>query len=564
MLDPLEIILRQCAEAAPNPWYPSAYARAQGIARDDLDPHLDQLRMAGLIHLTDWVQGHGQGYALTPEGEAVLHSPRDLAKLRAGKLDQLRKPSPEFSRPSDPGTASLERGEEIRAAFLYPSPPVISLSLIFLNVAWFLPEILLSLHYQLPLNEFLVGYTKQPDRMEQVLSETGALQGIYIVRGQWWRLLSCCFVHVGLIHLGFNMWALYVVGPFFEQLWGRGRFLVLYLIAGLGGSCAMVIANPMVLGAGASGAIMGLLTAHVVWILFNRRYLPPALASQMLRRILFILIIQVVFTHSVPNISAAAHYGGGVAGAVAAFLLNSHRFGGALQRKLALLGLLATPVLCIGAVIEAERIDPKWDRSRIAEIDEDVRRAIPPLLAAHVEPFEHKPLKLHSLPDVQEAILGLEKARGDLYAAADRLQKLRPAREPALEDYRKAKIEAWDGQAGRWEQEELRFMEPLLNDLISKTGRVYEEQYEELQKSDQRTPSRVDQAIGRCREARLEVEDAVNFLRGLSPFHNRRLEARRLHLLERGEESLRGWERTDERLRNMAKPAATPPPTDSD
>ncbi len=438
---------------------------------------------------------------------------------------------------------------------------MVSLTLIFLNVAWFLPEILLSLHVQLPLNEFLVGDRKQPDRMEQVLSETGALQGIYIVRGQWWRLLSCCFVHVGLIHLGFNMWALYVVGPFFEQLWGRGRFLVLYLIAGLGGSCAMVIANPMVLGAGASGAIMGLLTAHVVWILFNRRYLPPALASQMLRRILFILVIQVVFTHSVPNISAAAHYGGGAAGAVAAFLLNSHRFGGPLQRRLALLGLLATPVICIGAVIEAERIDPKWDRARIAEIDEDVRRTIPPLLAAHVEPFEHK--KLLSLPDVQEAILGLEKARSGLYAAGDRLQRLRPAREPALENSRKAMIEAWDGQARRWEQEELAFLEPLLADLISKTGRVYEEQYEELQKSEQRTASQVDQAIERCREARLEVEKAVNVLRGLSPFHNRRFEARRLQLLERGEESLRGWERTEERLRNMAKPAAAPAPTDN-
>jgi len=85
MLDSLETILRQCAEAAPSPWYPSAYARTRGIPRDDLDPDLDRLRMAGLIHLTDWVQGQGQGYALTPDGEHVLQTPRELARLRAGQ-----------------------------------------------------------------------------------------------------------------------------------------------------------------------------------------------------------------------------------------------------------------------------------------------------------------------------------------------------------------------------------------------------------------------------------------------------------------------------------------------
>src|SRR5207237_2779668 len=117
--DPLETILRQCAEAAPGPWYPSEYTRTKGISRDDLDPHLDQLRMAGLIHLTDWVQGQGQGYALTSEGEQVLQSPRELARLKAGKLNHAREVLAEPAAPSDRRTA-FERGEEIRAAFLYP------------------------------------------------------------------------------------------------------------------------------------------------------------------------------------------------------------------------------------------------------------------------------------------------------------------------------------------------------------------------------------------------------------------------------------------------------------
>src|SRR5262249_10876867 len=65
--NPQALILRLCADAAPNPWYPSAWVREQGISRDDVDPFLDQLRMGGLIRLTDWVAGHGQGYALTEE-----------------------------------------------------------------------------------------------------------------------------------------------------------------------------------------------------------------------------------------------------------------------------------------------------------------------------------------------------------------------------------------------------------------------------------------------------------------------------------------------------------------
>src|SRR4051794_40754510 len=53
--DPRETILLECAAVAPNPWYPKDYAEAHGVHRDSLDPHLDELRLGGLIHLTDWV-----------------------------------------------------------------------------------------------------------------------------------------------------------------------------------------------------------------------------------------------------------------------------------------------------------------------------------------------------------------------------------------------------------------------------------------------------------------------------------------------------------------------------
>ncbi|HZT80377.1 MAG TPA: hypothetical protein VFA26_09150, partial [Gemmataceae bacterium] len=83
--DSPETILRQCAAAAPEPWYPRDYAAAAGIDRDRLDPSLDALRLAGLIRLTDWVRGKGQGYALTPDGARLLNDPRGLARALDGR-----------------------------------------------------------------------------------------------------------------------------------------------------------------------------------------------------------------------------------------------------------------------------------------------------------------------------------------------------------------------------------------------------------------------------------------------------------------------------------------------
>src|SRR5262245_12716127 len=116
-LHPLELILRQCAAAAPSPWYPASYAETAGIARDQLDAHLDQLRLNGLVQLTKWVSGRGQGYALTPDGVDALHNPRRLAQLRAGHVapgpggrDEPRAPSP--------GPTDWERGESVRSVFM--------------------------------------------------------------------------------------------------------------------------------------------------------------------------------------------------------------------------------------------------------------------------------------------------------------------------------------------------------------------------------------------------------------------------------------------------------------
>src|SRR5438132_9424690 len=78
----LEKLLQQCQASAPEPLYAGPFAQVSGLPRDRIDAGLDQLRLAGLVRLTDWVQGRGQGYALTPEGAQVVQNAKLLQRLR--------------------------------------------------------------------------------------------------------------------------------------------------------------------------------------------------------------------------------------------------------------------------------------------------------------------------------------------------------------------------------------------------------------------------------------------------------------------------------------------------
>ena len=91
------------------------------------------------------------------------------------------------------------------------------------------------------------------------LIQSGANYGPKTLSGEYWRLLTCTFLHIGVIHLACNMWALWNVGFLVERLVGNVAFLVLYLVSGLLGSIASLYWNPDVPSPGASGAIFGVL-----------------------------------------------------------------------------------------------------------------------------------------------------------------------------------------------------------------------------------------------------------------------------------------------------------------
>lgn len=140
--------------------------------------------------------------------------------------------------------------------------------------------------------------------------DAAALAPIQVAGGGWWRLVTSGFLHIGPLHLLFNMIALWFIGKDIEIVLGRLRFSVLYGVSLLGGSAAvMLFGSPAGAVAGASGAIFGLMGALIV--LLRRLQLPMGSA-------LVIVAINVVFSLTFPGISLLGHLGGLVTGTVVA------------------------------------------------------------------------------------------------------------------------------------------------------------------------------------------------------------------------------------------------------
>ena len=118
-----------------------------------------------------------------------------------------------------------------------------------------------------------------------VLHRFGAVSGLDLLKGEWWRLISCCFVHFGAFHLVVNMLALAMMGPLAELLWGRGRLVIIYFVSGLAGSALAMALRPDSVLAGASGAIWGIQMSLFAWLFTFRQRLPPDLVSDWFRRL---------------------------------------------------------------------------------------------------------------------------------------------------------------------------------------------------------------------------------------------------------------------------------------
>ena len=189
-----------------------------------------------------------------------------------------------------------------RASFLQTSQPVVTMALIGVNVLVYLITVAQGAGINSPGGSLFAKW---------------ALYGPAVANGDWWRLLTAAFLHGSILHIGFNMFVLYVVGSAVESFMGPMRYLALYLVSGLAGSAGALVVNPTEVTVGASGAIYGIFGALLI-IEYSQT---GSLAGQAMT----LIAINLALSFTIPGISWGGHIGGLIGGILATLAI--WRFG---------------------------------------------------------------------------------------------------------------------------------------------------------------------------------------------------------------------------------------------
>jgi rhomboid protease GluP len=141
--------------------------------------------------------------------------------------------------------------------------------------------------------------------------------GFVIATHQYWRWVTACFLHGGLLHIGFNMWALYDIGPLVESFYGGAKFLTIYLLTGIVG---YIVSGYFSGGAslGASGAILGLLGAMLAYGMRHSH----TTAGRQLRNVASRWAIYILIFSFLPGVDIFAHVGGFASGFLLAMVIG--------------------------------------------------------------------------------------------------------------------------------------------------------------------------------------------------------------------------------------------------
>jgi len=145
------------------------------------------------------------------------------------------------------------------------------------------------------------------------------LQRLYIDRGEYYRIITSGFLHFNVLHIGMNMFLLWQLGQLLEPAMGRIRFTLLYFICMVGGAIGALVLEPNALVGGASGAVFGLMAAAAVGL--HQRGINP-----MRTGIGTTLILNLVITFTIPDISVGGHLGGALTGAAVGYALLKPRW----------------------------------------------------------------------------------------------------------------------------------------------------------------------------------------------------------------------------------------------
>jgi rhomboid protease GluP len=172
--------------------------------------------------------------------------------------------------------------------------PVVTYTLVVLNLLIFVLQM---------ASQYLYRY--------DYVAAAGVKANELILQGQWWRFFTPMFLHGSILHIGFNMYALFLIGPTLERLYGHKRYLVLYILSGIAGNISSFIFTPNP-SLGSSTAIFGLLSAEGIFLYRNREIFGKA-AQRGLTRIISIAMVNLVIGLT-PGIDNWGHIGGLIGG----------------------------------------------------------------------------------------------------------------------------------------------------------------------------------------------------------------------------------------------------------
>ncbi len=150
------------------------------------------------------------------------------------------------------------------------------------------------------------------------LLKYGANLDALVKEGEYYRLFTCMFLHIGIMHLACNMYSLYVVGREVESLFGKIKYIIIYVLSGIFGSIMSIAFTHNTISAGASGAIFGLLGALLYFGIHYRTYLGDAIK----RSVIPIIVINLLIGFFSEGIDLAAHIGGLVGGVLVAMMVG--------------------------------------------------------------------------------------------------------------------------------------------------------------------------------------------------------------------------------------------------
>jgi rhomboid protease GluP len=218
----------------------------------------------------------------------------------------MDQPQPETPPPAEPTAVDEEKQFHDRLQELAPRA-WLTPALVIVNLVVFVVMAVAGVHPLSPTAEAVLPW--------------GANYGPRTLGGEPWRLVASMFIHFGILHLLFNMLALWSAGRLIERLFRTPGFFAVYVVAGLSGSLASIAAHPLVTSAGASGAVFGVYGALGGYLIRQKGAIPKKVLARLRSAALGFVGYNLFFGLTVPGIDNAAHIGGLLGGALVGMAL---------------------------------------------------------------------------------------------------------------------------------------------------------------------------------------------------------------------------------------------------